>query len=98
MTPFKSDGCSGGMSLLWPVLFGKLPPWEGCCVSHDRAYWAGGTDIDRLNADMRLFECVKANGHPYWALLMWCAVRVFGHPSFNFGWRWGYGCTETTPA
>lgn len=79
------------MSEAWRKLFGHNPPWEGCCVTHDRAYWAGGTWYERWKADAQLFKCVKANGHPVWAAIMWAAVRLGGHPAFNFGWRWGYG-------
>lgn len=88
---FKSDGCSGGMSRLWPIVFGSSPPWEGCCITHDYAYWKGGTREDRRVADAALFDCVAKSSHPVWAWLMWAAVRVFGHPFFSFKWRWGFG-------
>lgn len=72
---FKTDGCSGGMSAAWRVaarLFpsfedthGDLPPWEGCCVTHDHAYHAGGQGRssqqgyqDRQDADLELQNCV----------------------------------------
>ena len=51
---FKSDGCSGGMSSAWSYLAdtvpkfadyaGNEPPWEHCCVAHDRQYWRGVSD------------------------------------------------------
>lgn len=69
--PFASDGCSGGMSAGWSVFarglpgarerFGEKPPWEPCCVAHDRAYWQGrGEDgyRRRLAADRALRRCV----------------------------------------
>jgi hypothetical protein len=34
---------------------------------------------------------VTLNGHPIFAFLMWCAVRIGGHPLLPFPWRWGYG-------
>jgi len=68
---FTSDGCSGGMSDGWqhlarviPVFknkFGDKPPWEECCVEHDRAYWQGITINGfetRLKADQSLRQCV----------------------------------------
>ena len=51
ITAFASDGCSGGQSTGWELLaqtlpgftshFGDRPPWEACCVNHDKAYWRG---------------------------------------------------------
>ena len=49
--PFTTDGCSGGLSAAWQSsarlfpgfagTWGDSPPWEDCCVAHDRAYWRG---------------------------------------------------------
>ena len=51
LSPFSSDGCSGGLSSVWklasasvPALarrHGEHPPWESCCVAHDQSYHAG---------------------------------------------------------
>lgn len=73
--PFNSDGCSGGMSDAWSYIaqvipafrqqFGKLPPWQECCVVHDRAYWQGETEQGyqrRLEADKALQACVEQTG------------------------------------
>jgi hypothetical protein len=77
LAPFETDGCSGGMSSSWRVvadLFpdfaaaqGDAPPWEPCCVTHDRTYHdAGGarTALEsfeaRLAADEALRQCVAA--------------------------------------
>ena len=73
--PFTTDGCSGGLSEGWnsfsrfiPAFrqkFGDKPPWESCCVEHDRAYWNGDVDNGyqkRLEADMRLRQCVIEYG------------------------------------
>ena len=70
---FESDGCSGGLSSGWslltrqiPELAGRLsdrPPWEACCVEHDRAYWRGPGEngyTRRLAADRALRQCVIA--------------------------------------
>src|ERR1700694_846504 len=76
--PFVTDGCSGFMTFLWQVFRGKDPPWEGCCEEHDRAYWQGGPNSLRLEADRKVLECVRANGHPHWAVIMFIAVRIGG--------------------
>lgn len=73
--PFSSDGCSGGLSDAWSYMaqvipafrqqFGKQPPWQDCCVVHDRAYWQGETEQGyqrRLEADKALQACVEQTG------------------------------------
>lgn len=72
---FTTDGCSGGMSDAWRFFAGSIPafakrygdhpPWEACCVEHDRAYWRGETDdgyTKRLAADQQLQQCVSDFG------------------------------------
>lgn len=78
-TPFATDGCSGGLSLAWGGVAGLLPPfagvhdehppWEVCCVIHDRAYHAAGgartadeSHGARLAADEALRVCVLDTG------------------------------------
>ncbi|MFV0513845.1 MAG: hypothetical protein ACK5MY_09495 [Jhaorihella sp.] len=77
LAPFETDGCSGGLSHGWEVVADAFPrfaaahkdapPWEGCCITHDRAYHrAGGADTAgaswqaRLDADDTLNACVAA--------------------------------------
>lgn len=79
LAPFETDGCSGGMSWSWRLvsdLFpdfekaqGESPPWEECCVVHDRAYHNAGGATDaaasftaRLAADEALRQCVMRQG------------------------------------
>ncbi|WP_372570884.1 hypothetical protein [Ruegeria jejuensis] len=79
LRPFETDGCSGGLSSSWELVaetfpdfeesFDGAPPWEDCCVTHDRAYHdASGTqEADqsyeaRLVADQALRACVVATG------------------------------------
>lgn len=79
LAPFSTDGCSGGMSAIWqPVAqiipsfeknYVEAPPWETCCVTHDRAYHnADGTEgasqsfEARLKADEVLKQCVLEDG------------------------------------
>jgi hypothetical protein len=76
LSVFVSDGCSGGLSVGWDFVstafpaiaryHGDKPPWERCCVAHDRLYHAGGpTNADaemsykaRRDADEQLRRCV----------------------------------------
>jgi hypothetical protein len=76
LADFASDGCSGGLSVGWDYFskqvggfserHGSLPPWENCCVEHDRAYHDGGGaglgEIEsfdlRKQADDELRACV----------------------------------------
>lgn len=79
LAPFETDGCSGGMSSSWRLVSGVFPqfeetfrsqpPWEDCCVVHDRAYHRGGALTDpgesydaRLRADEELRACVVETG------------------------------------
>lgn len=75
LTDFITDGCSGGLSAGWTTLsktipifktkFGEHPPYEFCCVTHDRAYWRGETKDgyqQRLLADKALRQCVMSYG------------------------------------
>lgn len=53
LTEFTTDGCSGGLSVGWEYLAGKVqnfqenhgtePAWQSCCESHDRAYHSGAS-------------------------------------------------------
>ncbi len=82
LIPFESDGCSGGLSSSWRLiadtfpkfsaLYQAQPPWENCCVTHDRAYHnaggaqsAGDSFDARLTADDALRSCVKAHGESH---------------------------------
>lgn len=79
LRPFESDGCSGGLSSSWELVsdtfpdfersFSGAPPWEECCVAHDRSYHGaeGATEENqsfeaRLAADRALRACVIATG------------------------------------
>ena len=72
---FTTDGCSGGMSQAWDFFaqalptfaekFKDQPPWEHCCVAHDRLYWRGATKNGyqkRKQADLELQACVIETG------------------------------------
>jgi hypothetical protein len=79
LAPFTTDGCSGGLSTSWEVVadlfpnfagaHAETPPWEACCVTHDRAYHAAGgareaeaSFVARRDADAALRACVIAEG------------------------------------
>lgn len=89
--PFTTDGCSGGMSYIWKLLFKTKTPWEDCCVDHDKPYHTGGTKEERKTADKKLCECVTEKGYKVLGWIMEKAVRVGGHPWIPTPWRWGYG-------
>lgn len=86
--PFTTDGCS---------LFPDRDPlgrseWRTCCVVHDIAYWMGGTEPERLGADVALRTCVaRATGDAQLAEAMYVGVRGGGAPAFPTWYRWGYG-------
>lgn len=88
---FTTDGCSGLMSWFWRTVLRHPPPWEGDCVSHDKAYWSGGPPSKRLAADRNLAAAVAGRGYPVMAAVMYYAVRVGGHAYWPHGARWGYG-------
>jgi hypothetical protein len=88
---FTSDGCS-----LFPdgTLMGK-DEWCECCFEHDIAYWQGGTEEQRLLADLALRECVlEKTGSEELAELMFQGVRAGGSPYFYNWYRWGYGWSD----
>ena len=85
--PFTTDGCSvfpdGDMN--------NNSKWMACCIKHDFAYWKGGTEKEREEADFQLKECVKSLGESDIASVMHFGVRVGGEPFFPTSYRWGYG-------
>jgi len=79
LSDFETDGCSGGLSDAWRLVAGQfpgfaatysdMPPWEFCCVIHDRAYHNAGGAVTseasfsaRLLADQALEQCVAQTG------------------------------------
>lgn len=88
LRPFSSDGCS---------LFPNGTPedrtqWCDCCLSHDIAYWQGGTRQERKKADKALRECVRERTNDQGlAQTIYLGVRAGGFPVFPTWYRWGYG-------
>lgn len=79
LNAFSTDGCSGGLSESWKLVAKTFPnfeqahtgrpPWENCCVTHDRAYHSAGPSPEpedsfraRLFADRTLEACVRNTG------------------------------------
>lgn len=88
LAPFTTDGCSMFPDRsLW-----SDSDWCNCCVTHDLAYWQGGTAEQRLAADEALRACVlRVSGNPLLADLMFNGVRAGGDPQFLSSYRWAYG-------
>ncbi len=88
LSRFTSDGCS-----LFPDGTPKdRAKWCDCCLSHDMAYWQGGTVEDREKADHELRACVLDHTQDKnLAETMYLGVRAGGHPAFPAWYRWGYG-------
>lgn len=88
LSDFSSDGCSlfPDRSLI------TADDWCECCFEHDIAYWKGGTEEERLAADVALRECIiEKTGNQELADLMYEGVRFGGSPYFYNWYRWGYG-------
>jgi len=85
--PFTSDGCSSFPD--GTIKQKKL--WLNCCVEHDKSYWMGGTEKQRLQADKELKSCVEKTGEKAIANLMMAGVRFGGSAYLPTSFRWGYG-------
>jgi hypothetical protein len=72
------DGCT-----LWFDGVGSLS-WRACCDAHDVAYSAGGSWVEKLQADWALATCVN-DVLPGMGLVMLVGVLI-GGPLF-FVWR-----------
>lgn len=91
LADFTSDGCSlcPDQSLI------SEKDWCECCVEHDIAYWQGGTEAQRLEADKKLRDCVLAQtDNKVLAETMYHGVRFGGSPHFYNWYRWGYGWSD----
>jgi tyrosine-protein phosphatase SIW14 len=88
LRPFSSDGCS-----LFPDgTIRDRTKWCDCCLSHDIAYWQGGSTDERKKADEALRKCVhERTGDKNLAETMYLGVRAGGHPAFPAWYRWAYG-------
>ncbi len=55
---------------------------EDCCHQHDRAYGINGTGT-RKAADDALYACIKAEGKPLFAWVVWIVIRALGWRTFR---------------
>jgi hypothetical protein len=87
LSTFSTDGCSA-----FPEgTIAQQSLWFDCCISHDLAYWKGGSFAQRQQADLELGQCVARLGEPDIAQLMYRGVRIGGTPHIPTPFRWGYG-------
>lgn len=87
LKPFKTDGCS-----VWidgPPATPYL--WRHCCVAHDKAYWAGGPEALRIQADKDLQGCIANLAGDGMANYMYFFVSTGGSPLWLTPYRWGFG-------
>ncbi len=88
LRPFVSDECS----YFFEGTPGTPKKWAACCVSHDRAYWAGGVASARALSDEQFKQCViESGGGKALANSMWLGVRIGGAPWYPSRFRWGFG-------
>ncbi len=74
-----------------------IPTWHGvdACCQHDLAYWVGGDEEDRAEADHALYSDLIARAKPAWLgarmwmrFLSWCFYRSVRHEGaryFHYG-------------
>lgn len=84
--PFRSDLCTG-----YPEGTRKEPLlWASCCKMHDLYFWAGGTRIQRKNADQDLYSCVQAKAGEFQARLIYLGVTAGSFSPWKLeGKQWG---------
>jgi hypothetical protein len=87
LKPFTTDGCSVWIdgTVAEPYL------WRHCCVAHDKAYWVGGTELERTKADKDLLVCVSDVSSKAMGNYMHFFVSAAGGPFMMTPYRWGYG-------
>jgi len=66
-------------------------------LTHDIAYWCGGSAKQRKVVDDTLRQCVKESGSPVNSVLMGIGVRAGGSRLWPLPWRWGYGWPWLSP-
>jgi hypothetical protein len=87
LKPFATDGCSVWIdgTVNEPYL------WRHCCVAHDKAYWIGGTNLERNKADEAILACVSDVAGKTMGSYMYFFVSTGGGPFLVTPYRWGYG-------
>ena len=62
--PLIINGCSGGFSRAYHLVFGRAVSCEWCCDLHDLQYQIGGDKAERKAADRELRRCAVNAGKP----------------------------------
>jgi len=87
--PFTHDGCT-----LFPDQFLGYD-FRPACLQHDIAYWAGGSDWHRAEADLAFATAISETGALGHVLspFMYLATRQLGDSwiTHSLGVQWGYG-------
>ena len=66
--------------------------WCDCCFEHDIAYWQGGSESQRLQADVSLRDCMlEKTKNNELAEMISTGVRFGDSPYFYNWYRWSYG-------
>ncbi len=90
--PFHFDGCT-----LFPDRIGATSFLEAC-LTHDIAYWYGGSSSERRQADQVFRHDVRDSGAfgPWLQWPMYGAVRLFGDTWVlrQFAANWGFGYNQ----
>ncbi len=86
LIPFETDYCTG-----YAEGTHEQPNlWKQCCIEHDLYFWAGGSQADRNQTDLRLKSCIEKTGATFQANLMYLGVRIGGMSPIKFkGKQWG---------
>lgn len=89
---FKQDGCT-----LFPdKIFGSN--FSEACLTHDIAYWHGGSEAERKSADNQLRLDIANSGITgyYIQYFVYYGVRLFGDTWLTrlFEANWGFGWNE----
>ena len=105
--PNLSDGCS--MLPLWPLWMGRrrIQRWAlrlvvrdveaaaAICCAHDRAYYYGGTEDDRMEADLRWQDAmwvIDRTPEHWFTMAGFVKIRELGGPEHKIpGVSWAYG-------
>jgi hypothetical protein len=83
---FIFDGCTGYKE----GTRSEPTKWSHCCFAHDLRYWAGGTQEQRVNADLKIKKCVKETGAELHATIMLLGIRAGGLSPIKIrGKQWG---------
>ena len=62
-----------------------------CCDRHDAIYWAGGSRMERQQADLDFRQCLLNANYSTIADVYFLGVRVGDTPYLPTPWRWGFG-------